>query len=461
VEAFLFSGGLMSVLNQQQLDQAKNIMNEYLSAPAMEDGLTPAESSHKWDEERIKIIKNELNPLLKGYLDGNIPLPDFKSQVDSINKRNSLWGFQGFKGQVFFNLVFNVADDMDECDQELKSAIAVPANNKMASSRIKTFASYVKRIGAQWVEAGNTRHRVPRIGSIPFFLSYFWHIHDHISWPIYYTNSVNTMSDLDMWQPTGDLAEDYLTFKSIYEEFADFFSKISGKPFNFYEVEHVFWYRGKKVKSGRPEGPGEEPGEPDKDQLPESYVPPIVAILPRIAKHDEALVQAAEKSGTTLERAFEKYIYAAFTILGYDSKLMGQGGGRVPDGLARAIDDNYAIIWDAKVRSDTYNMGTDDRTIREYITTQSRELKKRRSIRNIYYFIISSRFADDHEDAIRNIKMETDVSDVCLVEAGALVAMVDAKLRSPHDVTLGPDGLQRIFSSGGTITEEMVKEQLI
>ncbi|MFC1578532.1 hypothetical protein ACFL36_05935 [Thermodesulfobacteriota bacterium] len=457
----------MSRLNEQQLELAKKIMDEYLSAPALEDGLTPVEFNHNWDEDRIKIIENEIDPLVTGYLDGNIPLSEFKSKVDSINKRNSLWGFRGIKGQMFFNMVVNVADDMEECDQELKAAIAVPANEQIASSRIKTFKSYLKRIGDQWVEHGNTRHGAPKVGSVPFFLSYFWHIQNRNLWPIYYTNSVNTMSDLNIWQPTGDLAEDYLAFKGIYEELAVFFSEVSGKPFDLYEVEHVFWYNGTKDKDTQTPGQGggvtvdDGAIPPDTDRLPESYVPPIVAVLPRIARHEEALVNAANRSGTTLERAFEKFTDAAFRMLGYETKLLGQGKGRVPDGLALALDDNYAILWDVKIRSNDYSMGTDDRTIREYITTQSREIKKRRSLKNIYYLIISSKFVDDYDGAIRGIKMETDVSEVSLVEADALVAMVDVKLRSPSEITLGPDGLQRIFSVSGIIDAEMVLEQLI
>jgi hypothetical protein len=93
----------------------------------------------------------------------------------------------------------------------------------------------------------------------------------------------------------------------------------------------------------------------------------------------------AKSSGTSLSKAFEKSIHAAFTILGYDTKLLGQGMGRVPDGLAVEPDSSYAILWDAKVREGGYSMGTDDRAIREYVNTQSRELKRRRSLRNIYY----------------------------------------------------------------------------
>jgi hypothetical protein len=463
----------MGLLIEKQLQRAKEVMHEYLSAPPDKDGLSPADISHGGDKERIKVIDQQLDPLLTKYLEGNASLAEFKSKTDSINKRNSLWGFKGIKGQMFFNMVVNVADDIDECDQECKAAIAVPANDKIASSRIKTFISYVKRLGDQWVEAGNTRHGCPKVGSIPFFLSFFWQIKDRKTWPVYYTNSVNTMVDLNLWQPSGDFAEDYLTFKQIHEELAVYFSEVSGKIFDLYEVEHVFWYRGGNpylaLKGDLIEDPDKiikhtpeiQPDTFESKRLPESYVPPIVSILPQIARHDESLVDAASRSGTTLDRAFEKYIDATFTILGYDTKLLGQGKGRVPDGIALAIDDNYAILWDSKMRSGGYSMGTDDRIIREYITTQSREMKRRRSLRNIYYLIISSKFADDYDDAIRSIKMETDVAEVSLVEADALVAMVDAKLRAPLQVSLGPDGLQRLFSVSGILNAEMVREQLI
>ena len=162
-----------------------------------------------------------------------------------------------------------------------------------------------------------------------------------------------------------------------------------------------------------------------------------------------------------MARAFEKNINAAFTVLGYEAKLLGQGKGRVPDGQALALDDSYAILWDAKVRSDAYSMGTDDRTIKEYIVTQGRELKRPGRVRNIYYFIISSRFADDCDDAIRSLKMETNVNEVCLVEADALVAIVDAKMRSSHELTLGPDGLQRLFSVSGIVTVDSVQDILV
>ena len=139
--------------------------------------------------------------------------------------------------------------------------------------------------------------------------------------------------------------------------------------------------------------------------------------------------------------------------------MLGQGKGRVPDGQAIAAQESYALLWDAKVRADGYKMGTDDRTIQDYIGTQTRELK-RRGLRNIYYVIISSRFSDEFDDLIRALKIHTGINEVCLLEATALVAMVDRKLRDPLAVTLGSDGLQQLFSSSGLVKDEDVREYL-
>jgi hypothetical protein len=465
----------VGLLNEQQRQRALDVMQEYLSAPAEKENEPSTEVSKRnilLDQERARVTEEELKPLLSKYLASDVGLSEFKSKIDGINKRNRYWGFKGIKGQMFFNLIVKVAQDLEECDQEIKAAIVIPENESIASSRIKTFASYIKRLGEEWVNAGNDSRGCPRVSSIPFFLSYFWQIQDRNTWPVYYTNSVQTMNDLNLWKESGDLGADYIVFKHIHEELAAVFTEASGEPFDLYRVEHVFWFKGTNplapIKQPEPlpgtaEVPGPSGGDVPEitDLLPESFVPPIISILPRMAKNEPTLEEAAKRSGTTLERAFEKYVDAAFTILGYQTKLLGQGQGRVPDGIAIAHDEGYALIWDAKIRGNTYSMGTDDRIIRDYIDSQGRELKRRGYIKNIYYVIISSGFADDFDDAICFLKMDTDVNEVALMEAEALVEMVDAKLRSPLQVTLGSDGLQRLFVEGGIVTAETVRQFLM
>jgi len=464
-----------TLLTPEQRARAVEAMRGYLAAPVEDDDQTPQERQTKRDQVRVELIESKLKPLLLRFLQGEISLEEFKSTNDSINKSQNQWGFKGIKGQMFFNLVVNIADDLHECSEEIKAALTMPANEDMARSRIRNFHSYVKRIGDQHVEGGGSKQGRPKVSSIPFFLSYFWQIQDRQRWPVFYSNGVNTMTDLNLWQPTGEWADDYVEFKRIFEELASVFTESTGKPFSFYDVEHVFWFKGGSpynaptppaagVVNPAPVIPATQTPVVVSEtllRLPESYVPPVVAILPRIARNESQLFEVAKASGTTVERAFEKNLNATFTILGYETKLLGQGQGRVPDGLAIAQDDRYGIIWDAKVRTNGYSMGTDDRAIREYIVTQSRELKKRRGLRNVYYAIVSSGFSDDYDDAIQTLKMETDVNEVCLIEADALVAMVDAKLRDPQQVSLGPDGLQRLFCQSGLMTGEDVRDTLL
>lgn len=422
------------------------------------------------DAARVNIIKKELKPLLQDFIDGKVQILEFKSKIDSINKTKSrqFWGFKGIKGQMFFNMVVNTAQevgDINECTKELKSVFSLPANENAASSRLKTFKCYVNRLGDAWVNAGNTRHKRPKPGSIPFFVSYFWQILDRDVWPVYYTSSVRVMTELNLWHPSGDDAKDFIDYKKINEELIDLFSRYSGSRYDFYKVEHVFWFKSENQcqavsEQGKKKDDDKKPKKlVGTDLLPQSYIPPIIEIIPQIALNGEGVSKAAKNSGISLEKAFEKHVDAAFKIIGFATRLLGQGKGRVPDGTAESVDDCYAIIWDSKARSSGYSMGTDDRTIREYITTESRDIKKRKKFRNIYYMIISSSFADDFDDTIRSIKMDTDVNEVLLLEAEALVAMVDVKLRDPLQITLGSDGIQYLFSSSGVITPQMVKEQ--
>jgi uncharacterized protein with ParB-like and HNH nuclease domain len=219
-------------------------MQLYLNAPANKGGKTPAQMDENLDKDRATLIDTRLKPLVADYLSGKSPLETFKSKTDGTNKEHRLWGFQGIKGQMFFNMVVKVAGNAAECDKEIKAAIAVPPSEDVARTRITAFAGYVRGIGDAHVKAGGGKQGRPKLSSVPFFLSYFWQVQDRQTWPIYYTNAVNTLGALGLWQPDDDLAESYIGFKHLYEELAQKFSQASGKQFDLYGVEHVFWFLG-------------------------------------------------------------------------------------------------------------------------------------------------------------------------------------------------------------------------
>ena len=133
------------MLTSEQKNRAAEAMREYLTAPRNPDGRTPLDVQAELDRDRVQLIDRELRPLVDRYLGGQRTLAEFKSTIDGINKRHEYWGFKGIKGQMFFNMVVNVSEDVDECDQELKAAIALPSGEEISRSRIKTFHSYVRR----------------------------------------------------------------------------------------------------------------------------------------------------------------------------------------------------------------------------------------------------------------------------------------------------------------------------
>src|SRR5882762_5388597 len=236
------------LLDSNQIRSALELLRSYLTAPKNPDGRTPIEVQTGRDRERL--IEGELKPLLMEYISGALNLTEFKINVDGINKRNEFWGFKGVKGQMFFNMVVNVADDPVKCDQEIKAAIKLPITEEIAFDRIRDFSNYVNRIGEHHLQSGGTKAGRPKRSSVPFFLSYFWQIQERDVWPVFYTNSVNVMTDMNLWLPTEEPAADYLNYKRIHEELGRVFTKESGKHFGLYEVEHVFWFKGGNPTGG-------------------------------------------------------------------------------------------------------------------------------------------------------------------------------------------------------------------
>jgi hypothetical protein len=77
-------------LNSEQTAAAAEAFKAYLVAPAAADGRTRSEVEREFDERRVEIIESTLKPLLAGYLDGVVPLDDFKRRIDGINKAQLL-----------------------------------------------------------------------------------------------------------------------------------------------------------------------------------------------------------------------------------------------------------------------------------------------------------------------------------------------------------------------------------
>jgi hypothetical protein len=70
--------------------------------------------------------------------------------------------------------------------------------------------------------------------------------------------------------------------------------------------------------------------------------------------------------------------------------------------------------------------------------------------------IVSSSFSGDHDSEIRNLKIDTNIREVLLVEAKALLELLEAKFRNP-EISLGAEGIQNILASSGLLTASDVR----
>ena len=130
-------------------------------------------------------------------------------------------------------------------------------------------------------------------------------------------------------------------------------------------------------------------------------------------------------------------------MLGFDVQALGQGSGREPDGVATSVQNNYAIIYDAKVRENGYSMSTDDRAIRDYIETHARRLRDQ-GTQQIYFLIISSSFSDPDDGTLRDIRETTKVENIVFLSAELLEKLLIIRLREPY---LNLDDLRTVFGT--------------
>ena len=123
----------MALLDDDQQRRAIEAMEEYLSAVEGGSEQSLVGFYVDFDARREKLIEEKLKPLVESFLGGGVPLAEFRSVVDSTNKRHELWGFKGIKGQMFFDMLLNTCDDRSGRDQELRTAIG-PGNATGTSS---------------------------------------------------------------------------------------------------------------------------------------------------------------------------------------------------------------------------------------------------------------------------------------------------------------------------------------
>jgi hypothetical protein len=188
------------------------------------------------DQRRLIAIE-DIKGMIAAFIEGKVSIDEFKTSLDGYNKRNNLWGFSAIKGQMFFNqLTKSSEQNRPELVALLKRLIAEPRNLFEASGKLDELESFIRGI---YLTAKDKR-KVPNPGSIGYFLSYFWQIHDHQEWPIIYTSLTRAFSDLGIWQDHPSQKETYEAFYQLNDDIKGILKQHAHREIDNWDVEHAF-----------------------------------------------------------------------------------------------------------------------------------------------------------------------------------------------------------------------------
>ena len=172
---------------------------------------------------------------------------------------------------------------LEAFEKILKESLPLPSSIDQAAKVLDNFAQFTKSL-AQYVEDQRT---APKVGAIPFFLTYFWQMQSPDTYPIYYRSMVEALQEYNIWSPLEKIGESYLSFYHLNHELLRLFTQNAGHPLTLWDVEHAFWF----VNQPAPPVPPSPPPVPKSPtpvvsgtnvteiELPDSYIPPVVGIF--------------------------------------------------------------------------------------------------------------------------------------------------------------------------------------
>jgi hypothetical protein len=207
-------------------------------------------------------------------------------------------------------------------------------------------------------------------------------------------------------------------------------------------LEYEGWYRAKE--------------EDDANTSINSVVfqPAVRPFLPICLQSLQVLARGeapdTEGSNSNIELLFERRTGDAFRCLGFEVEQLGQGTGRKADALAYARRERFALIIDAKVRSNGYVLGTEDRKFLDYAKTHGREIKSQ-GIDKIYLVVVASSFRESDLEKLSNYVSESDLHGVTLLTVSSLLKWVESSIRMRYQFQLADLG--RKFFGNNIISE--------
>ncbi|HLZ51743.1 MAG TPA: hypothetical protein VKP61_13410 [Candidatus Acidoferrum sp.] len=162
------------------------------------------------------------------------------------------------------------------------------------------------------------------------------------------------------------------------------------------------------------------------------FLPALLQYFDTLARGEPPPFESNEPNVSTL---FEKRTADAFRCLGFEVSSLGQGTGRNADALALARHERFAVIIDAKVRTNGYVLGTEDRKFLEYARNHGAELQ-RQGIERVYFIVVGSSFKESDLKKLTDALADSPIRSVSLVTAPALMHMVEESIRNRSEYSL-------------------------
>ncbi|MCL2097751.1 MAG: restriction endonuclease [Bacteroidales bacterium] len=445
------------MLNKDKIEKIKEIWEDYVNTDRILD--VKGKVLPNIDSLRLEAI-TLLSDMILQFRNRELSLGEFKTSIDSFNKRNNLWGFTAIKGQFFFNQLTKIADDsnLEKLGDILIEVIAEPKDIKDALHKIEKLEKYCQEVKPKLAKV---KRLSPSPKSVPYFLSYFWQVADNEKWPIYYTATIQALDKIGLWKESPIQRDNYELFFSLNEQIKIFLSDYSKRKISNWDIEHAFWhFVGNPIKKIDKTKHAITEQIRDKDE-PKNIITSISAnfnlsdyIIPKVSKLVE-LGNAVNKSATQKGYEFEKIIAEIFELLDFEVESLGQGTGRNPDAIVRFRKEDTAFLVEAKAYNGGYSLGTDDRAIREYINVHCPKLKNE-GYKKIGFIIVSNEFKANFDNFVNEITWNTDIKRFILLTSEALLYLLAFKTKNKLSLT---DIINCIISIGNPISAKNIIDE--
>jgi hypothetical protein len=162
------------------------------------------------------------------------------------------------------------------------------------------------------------------------------------------------------------------------------------------------------------------------------FLPASLQYFDVLARGDLPPYESPDVSPSTL---FEKRTADAFRSLGFEIQPLGQGTGRNPDTIALARRERFAVIIDAKMRTNGYTLGTEDRKFLEYAVNNGKELL-RQGFDKVYLAVVGSFFRESDLKKLTEYLSESPVRSVDMITATTLMRIVEDSIRERNTFSL-------------------------